>query len=115
VFNKPDKRIELPVIRFVMGVFDSGNDAFFAKSDQKMLFQILVSHMEEIVYNPDDPVLLALLECYYSMLEWEGYASERYYNAEGQAQLETLLSSIDKDHPLFKKATGVAAMLAKYE
>ena len=122
-FNKPEKDIELHVVRFVMEVYDSGNERFFAASDQKCLFQILISHLESLEYELGDAVLLALIECYRAMVEWEGYSQERFYHEEGEAQIETVLSNITRSsnldytregspaHTLYVKALQVSQLL----
>eukprot|EP00465_Bigelowiella_longifila_P001605 CAMPEP_0185276912 /NCGR_PEP_ID=MMETSP1359-20130426/57347_1 /TAXON_ID=552665 /ORGANISM="Bigelowiella longifila, Strain CCMP242" /LENGTH=168 /DNA_ID=CAMNT_0027870793 /DNA_START=57 /DNA_END=563 /DNA_ORIENTATION=- len=94
VFLKPDKLVEIPIIKLIQEIFDSGNEGLFAHSDQLMLFQILVQKLGELVDFPGDEVLEALIVCYQSMIEWKEYTYEKPYHTQGISYLEDLLNNI---------------------
>eukprot|EP00466_Bigelowiella_natans_P021218 jgi/Bigna1/145145/aug1.95_g19853 len=94
VFLRPDEIIEIPIIKLIQEIFDSGNEGLFAHSDKLMLFQILVQKLGELVDFPGDKVLEALVVCYQSMIEWKEYAYEKPYHTQGISFLEDLLNNI---------------------
>ncbi|GAB5365510.1 hypothetical protein AAMO2058_001064600 [Amorphochlora amoebiformis] len=115
-FLRPEKSTELAVIRFIQEVFDSGFAGFFAMSDIKMLFQMLVQKLQELVNFPSDPVVAAFLKTYRSMLGWEAYPAEKPYNSQGESVLEDLLNEIeDKASPLAIQASTIMNILRRYE
>lgn len=123
-FNKPDEDTEKAVIKFLQAVYDSGNESFFAQSDQLVLFQIMVHKIEELRSFPSEPILLSLFECYHAMLQWEDYPKHLPYNQQGLAHVEETISSIEdmvsekklpKDAPIIAKAEALRKVLEGYE
>jgi len=115
-FLKPDKITETPAIAFLRETFDSGTETFFAFSDRRLLFQIIVQKLEDLVNFPEDPVVKQLVTCYRSLLGWSMYKTEKPYNSQGIAVLEELQSEIgDNESSLGIIVTEVLKTLQSYE